>query len=175
MAARRFDELPVWRASIDLAVRIFDLGSEGAFKGHPGLRDQIERAILSISNNIAEGHERGTSAELLTFLYYARGSAGEVRSMLMFLGHAEEWADRRDEIASLTSLGLNVSRQLGGWIESIKNSSYPDPRHQNDATRKTQEMARRQAAFLEELNRVRERAEEQRRRSSQEPPEPELE
>src|SRR5947209_2407703 len=101
MAARRFDELPVWRAAIDLAVRIFDLGAEGAFRGHPGLRDQIERAVISISNNIAEGHERGTSEALLTFLYYARGSAGEVRSMLMFLGRAQEWTDRRDEIASL--------------------------------------------------------------------------
>jgi four helix bundle protein len=58
MAARKFEELPVWRAAIDLAVWIFDLSSEGIFRGHPGLRDQIKRAVLSISNNIAEGHTR---------------------------------------------------------------------------------------------------------------------
>jgi four helix bundle protein len=51
------------------------------FRRHPGLRDQLERAALSISNNIAEGFERGTTNELLAFLYVARGSAGEVRSM----------------------------------------------------------------------------------------------
>jgi len=49
------------------------------------LRDQIERAALSVSNNVAEGFERGTTNELLMFIYIARGSAGEVRSMLCFI------------------------------------------------------------------------------------------
>ena len=154
MPARKFEDLPLWRAAIDLAVRIFDLGSRGAFRGHPGLRDQIERAVLSISNNVAEGHERGTTEELLTFLYYARGSAGEVRSMLAFLERAGEWTEMREEIAGLGSLGLSIARQLGAWIEAIKRSDHPDPRHQNDKTRKAQESARRRSAFLEELRRA---------------------
>ncbi|MEW6160429.1 MAG: four helix bundle protein [Verrucomicrobiota bacterium] len=51
------------------------------FKASRGFRDQLDRAGLSVSNNIAEGFERGTTNELLAFLYIARGSAGEVRSM----------------------------------------------------------------------------------------------
>jgi four helix bundle protein len=77
-----FEELPVWRASSALALRILELGEKAAFRRRRSLRDQMERAALSISNNIAEGFERGTTQELLTFLYIARGSAGEVRSML---------------------------------------------------------------------------------------------
>jgi four helix bundle protein len=52
------------------------------FRRGYSLKDQIERAAVSISNNIAEAFERGTDQELLTFLYVARGSAREVRSML---------------------------------------------------------------------------------------------
>lgn len=157
MAFRKFEELPAWRASIDLAVRLFDLADEGAFRGHPGLRDQIERASLSVSNNIAEGYERGTLEELLTFLYYARGSLGEVRSMLAFLGRASEWAELRDEFATLTSLCHNIAGQLGAWIESVKNSDYGGHCKQNDATRKAREMKARRAAFLEELRKAQRR------------------
>jgi four helix bundle protein len=85
MTYERFEDLPVWRASIQLGVQLFALTNRADFAGHSGLRDQIERAVVSISNNIAEGFERGTTQELLTFLYIARGSAGEVRSMLCLM------------------------------------------------------------------------------------------
>jgi four helix bundle protein len=69
MRYRRFEELPVWNDAIDLAVRVFALVETGRLRQVSGLRDQIERAVVSISNNIAEGFERGPTAELLTFLY----------------------------------------------------------------------------------------------------------
>jgi four helix bundle protein len=73
MKYARFEQLPVWQAAIDLAKRIYLLSNKSEFRGHGSLRDQIERAAVSISNNIAEGFERGTTQELLTFLYIARG------------------------------------------------------------------------------------------------------
>ena len=79
MTYNRFEELPVWQKAITLGRCIYRLTARRVFKGQYSLRDQIERAAVSISNNIAEGFERGTTQELLTFLYYARGSAGEVR------------------------------------------------------------------------------------------------
>jgi len=79
MTYERFEDLPVWKAAIDFASRIYTLTDGPAFKGRFSLRDQIERAAVSISNNIAEGFERGTTQELLTFLYIARvGGRGPV-------------------------------------------------------------------------------------------------
>ena len=85
MKYERFEQLPVWQAAIDLAAALYSMTEKAAFRRRYSLRDQIERAVVSISNNIAEGFERGTNQELLTFLYVARGSAGEVRSMLCLL------------------------------------------------------------------------------------------
>jgi four helix bundle protein len=85
MKYTRFEELPVWKAAIELAVQVYSLTDRPEFKSRYSLRDQIERAAVSVSNNIAEGFERGTTQELLTFLYIARGSCGEVRSMLSCL------------------------------------------------------------------------------------------
>ena len=82
MKYARFEELPVRQAGSEPALRLFTLGEKLPLSRHRSLRDQIERAALSVSNNIAEGFERGTTQELLTFPYIARGWAGEVRSML---------------------------------------------------------------------------------------------
>ncbi|HEX8203559.1 MAG TPA: four helix bundle protein [Isosphaeraceae bacterium] len=74
MYYQRFEDVPVWKDAVQLAIRAYRLTDSGCLKGHPGLRDQIERAAQSVSNNIAEGFERGTHAELLNFLYIALGS-----------------------------------------------------------------------------------------------------
>lgn len=55
MGFRKFEELPAWKLAVDLVVRILDWGERRVFQGRPGFRDQIERAALSVSNNIAEG------------------------------------------------------------------------------------------------------------------------
>lgn len=83
MKYTRFEELPVWETAIALAKDVYALTAAHRFRA--SLRDQLERAALSVSNNIAEGFERGTTQEVLTFLYIARGSAAEVRSMLCLL------------------------------------------------------------------------------------------
>jgi len=51
MKYNRFEELPVWKSAINLAVSVYSLTTGDAFKGHHGLRDQLERAAVSISNN----------------------------------------------------------------------------------------------------------------------------
>ncbi len=82
MKYERFEDLPVWKAAAELAVKIFAWSSHAWFRGKGDFANQIQRSALSISNNIAEGFERGSTNELLQFIYIARGSAGEVRSML---------------------------------------------------------------------------------------------
>src|SRR5215211_1678868 len=117
---------------MELGVRTFAMTSTGCLRAYSGLRDQLERAAVSVSNNIAEGFERGTNQELLTFLYIARGSSGEVRSMLCLLEHLPGLDVLESEISNLKSLTESASRQLGGWIEQLKNSEFKGTRYQND-------------------------------------------
>lgn len=63
MTYDRFEDTPVWRAAADLAAAIFDWVEHPAFRGRGDLADQLQRAALSVSNNIAEGFERGTTNE----------------------------------------------------------------------------------------------------------------
>src|SRR5919205_4054687 len=97
MQYTRFEELPVWNRAIELAVEIYKLTSRSEFRSRYSLRDQLERTAVSISNNIAEGFERGTTQELLSFIYIARGSAGEVRSMLCLLERLSIFTDLKSE------------------------------------------------------------------------------
>ena len=72
MKFERFERVPVWQLAIESARRVFLLTDDRAFVGQGDLANQLQRAALSISNNIAEGFERGSTNELVAFLYYAR-------------------------------------------------------------------------------------------------------
>lgn len=63
MRYKRFEDLPVWNSAIELAVTVFSLTLNPAFAKQFRLRDQIERAAVSVSNNIAEGCERGVQSQ----------------------------------------------------------------------------------------------------------------
>ena len=65
MTYSRFEDTPVWNAAQDLGVAVFKLVEDRAFDEKGDLRNQLQRAVLSISNNIAEGFERGTTEDLL--------------------------------------------------------------------------------------------------------------
>lgn len=115
----------------------------------------MERAALSVSNNIAEGFERGSTNELLAFLYIARGSSGEVRSMLCLLERIPAFFPLRSEICNLRSSCLSISRQLYGWIEQLKNSDISGQRHLNDTVRSRTTERKERDTFLNELDRIR--------------------
>jgi four helix bundle protein len=117
-----FEELPVWKAAIAFALEVFKFTEKADMRGLGDTRSQLERASLSISNNIAEGFERGTTAELINFLYIARGSAGESRSMLRMCEGLDRFSTFSSEISNLIGMAVNISKQLHGWLESLKNS-----------------------------------------------------
>src|SRR5260370_10925995 len=118
MKYKRFEELPVWNDAIELAVQLSALTSKPEFNSQRSLKDHIERAAVSVSNNIAEGFERGTNNELLAFLYIARGSAGEVRSMLCLLERIPSSRQLISEIKPLKQKAESCSRQLKAWAQS---------------------------------------------------------
>ena len=77
-----FEQLPVWQDGARLYNAVLDLFRERNLPLTSSFCNQLERAALSVSNNIAEGFERSTTNELASFIAIARGSSGEVRSMI---------------------------------------------------------------------------------------------
>jgi four helix bundle protein len=157
MKYSRFEELPVWKAAIELAIQIYRLTGGWAFKSRYSLRDQIERAAVSVSNNIAEGFERGTTQELLTFLYIARGSCGEVRSMLCLLEGLSGFENLKFEISNLKSRAEVVSRQLRAWADSLQNSGIRGQRYLTQKFQNQTKEAKEREEFLKELEQIRNR------------------
>lgn len=132
---QRFEDLPVWQEAIHLAEGCEDFIELAEKRITWSKCDQLDRASLSVSNNIAEGFERGTTNELLAFIYIARGSAGEVRSMLCFFEHRPKLRNFKPQISNLKSIAESCSRQLRAWADSLQNSDIAGQRHLNDQTR----------------------------------------
>ena len=155
MTYKRFEDLPVWKDALALAVKTYSLTSKPPFRRQYSLRDQVERAAVSISNNIAEGFERGTTQELLTFLYIARGSAGEVRSMLCLFEALPEFSNSKSEISDLKSKAESISRQLRAWADSLQNSPITGQRHLTDKARRVAQARADRDEFLKRLQLIR--------------------
>lgn len=130
-----FEELPVWNVAIEYAMAVFEFTFKADFRGFGDTKSQLERASLSISNDIAEGFERGTTKELITFLYISKGSAGESRSMLRLCERSGRFTNLRSEISNLIIREIGVSKQLNSWIESLKNSDIKGVKYLNDKER----------------------------------------
>ena len=82
------------------------------------LSDQIKRATLSVSNNIAEGFERETGKEYVRFLYYSKASAGEVRNILN--GMKETKLLEYELYENFRGNILEISKQLSNYIKYIR-------------------------------------------------------
>lgn len=153
MTYERFEDLPVWQESIRLAEGCEDFLISAKDRITFSKRDQLDRCSLSVSNNIAEGFERGTKNELLAFLYIARGSAGETRSMLTYFERRPALGDFKSQISNLKSIAESCSRQLRAWADSLQNSSIEGQRHLNErsreAWRKSEENKRGKARWDE--------------------------
>lgn len=156
MTYQRFEDLPAWKAAIELAVRVFALTAHAEFKGQGDLKSQLERAAISISNNIAEGFERGTTNELLNFIYIARGSAGEVRSMTHLLERLPAFAQLKTDVFDIRGRAENIARQLRGWADSLQNSDIKGQRHLNDKVQQETQRKQEHAEILAEERQFRE-------------------
>jgi len=113
----RFEDLEVWKWSMELCKEIFNISNE--WKGF-SLKEQIQRSALSIPSNISEGFERNTNKELIQFLYYAKGSAGELRTQIYLakeLNLIEE--NKSNEMIIKVK---KISAMLYNFIESKKQN-----------------------------------------------------
>jgi len=115
MAIKRFEDLLVWQKAQDFSVAIYK--SFSGLKDY-SFKDQISRASVSISNNIAEGFDRKTNPDFIRFLYFAISSNSEVRSML-YLSERLEYQNA-EKVKQLVENSNEISRMLYGLIKSMK-------------------------------------------------------
>jgi four helix bundle protein len=155
MKYSRFEELPVWKAAVEFALRSFAFTDKADFRGLGDTKNQLERASLSISNNIAEGFERGTTPDLIYFLYISRGSAGESRSMLRICESAPRFSDLKFEISDLIGRAINISKQLHGWLDSLKNTDIRGVKFYTNKVKRKIEQDREFEEFDKEMDRYR--------------------
>ena len=79
---KRFEEIKAWQEARELARLVYSVTRKGSFAKDYGLKDQIQRAAVSVGSNIAEGFARNGNKEFSKFLWIAKGSAAEVQSQL---------------------------------------------------------------------------------------------
>ena|SRR5690606_22584978 len=115
MNITRFEDILVWRKAQDIAEKVY---SKFSTCKDFGFRDQITRATVSISNNIAEGFERRTNLDFKRFLYYALGSNSELRSMLYLSVRLNFMS--KEESNVLIDDSNEISKMLYGLIRSMK-------------------------------------------------------
>src|ERR1035437_1616076 len=114
MKIERFEDLTVWKDSRTLVKKIYLLTMNDKFKRDFGLREQIQRSIVSVLSNIAEGFERENNKEFIRFLMYSKGSAGEVRAQLC-LAYDLGYINNSEFKTACESVVL-ISKQLSGFI-----------------------------------------------------------
>jgi len=144
---QKFEDLPVWQEAARLYNRVLDLLEERNVPLTPGFRNQLDRAALSVSNNIAEGFERVTTNELNMFLAIARGSAGEVRSMMAVVKDRPNLKLLVRRLQEIRSLAESCARQLTAWTASIDSSPVQGKRHLTGEVKEKRETAQKAKDF----------------------------
>lgn len=117
----RFEDLEVWQKGMQLAEDIFFVTRDEQFAREYGIKDQIIRASISISNNISEGFEYDNRKDFIKFLRYSKGSTGEVRNMLVFLKRVGLISNEVHD--KLTNDAVILSKQLFAFINYLKNNN----------------------------------------------------
>lgn len=114
MKIQRFEDISAWKKAKDLSVLVY---KHFEHSKDFGFRDQILRASVSVMNNIAEGFERKGTKEFKFFLYVAKGSCGEVRSMLILALELKKISE--NDYNLLYNLAEEISKMIAGLIKSL--------------------------------------------------------
>ena len=123
----RFEDIQAWQFARELTAKVYAACRVGEFHKDRGLVNQITRACVSILSNIAEGFERNNNKEFVQFLYYAKGSAGEVRAQL-YVAVDQKYLPE-EQFRSLYDLSQEISRMIRGLIQYLEKSEVTGVRH----------------------------------------------
>lgn len=119
MTANSFEELKIWQKAIEIGREIYQLADQAPLKNDYKSKDQLIGAVVSISNNIAEGFEYNSKTQFVKFLYYAKGSAGEVRSQLALLVQVGRIG--KEQYEKLYPELISLSAQIKSLINYLEN------------------------------------------------------
>ncbi|HEX6891518.1 MAG TPA: four helix bundle protein [Chryseolinea sp.] len=122
---KRFEDLEVWKEAVKMGVSIYKVTEEGKMARDFSARDQLRRAAISVSNNIAEGFEYNNNKAFVRFLMYAKGSAGELRSQLFVLKEAGIIEENR--FHPLWEDALKLSRSIEGFRKYLRDFEKQKP------------------------------------------------
>ena len=120
MRIERFEEINAWQETKKLTNMVYEVTKHQNFAKDFGLRDQIRRATISIMSNIAEGYESQSKDDFVRFLYYAKRSAGEVRSEL-YVARDQKYLDVKEYESLLAQAEICV-KMISKFISYLKQS-----------------------------------------------------
>jgi four helix bundle protein len=116
----RFEDIESWKKAREMTARIYDLTAKGGLAKDFGLRDQIQRASVSIMANIAEGFDSGSKKSFILFLNYAYRSTSEVQSLLYVVVDCKYVNQQEfDELLLATN---DIKKLIGGFIKYLRKN-----------------------------------------------------
>lgn len=118
----RFEDIDAWKEARVLTKQVYQATRKRGFRNDFSMVDQIRRACVSIMSNIAEGFNRGGDKEFVQFLSVAKGSAGEVQSLL-YAAFDQEYLSQ-DEFHDLMQQADSAAKLTGGFLSYLKKSPY---------------------------------------------------
>jgi len=123
---KQFEDIEAWKLARELCEKIGVTIDKDLFKKNYRLISQIEGSSGSIMDNIAEGFERGTRAEFITFLGYSKGSCGELRSQL-YRAIDRKYINQ-NQFEDFNSLSTRISEMLQKFISYLQKTKIPGER-----------------------------------------------
>jgi len=120
MKIARFEDLEVWKVSLGITQKIYEITGRGAYAKDYPLRDQTRKSVISVSSNIAEGFEKNNNNEFIRYLLIAKGSVGELRSQLHIARAIHYLTDQEFESMNLSLQKL--AQQIGALISYLSDN-----------------------------------------------------
>ncbi len=115
----RFEDLEIWQLAKKIAVDTYWISDLEPIKSDFGLKDQLRRAAMSMSDNVAEGFEYNNNPDFIRFLIYAKGSSGEFRNKIIVLKETSKLSE--EHYIALYKMSIEFSSKTKRFIDYLKN------------------------------------------------------
>ncbi len=116
---KTFEEFEVHKKGVLLTKKVFKILNKSSIEKEFGVKDQLKRAVVSITNNIAEGSEYNNNKQFIRYLKIEKGSCAEVRNMIILARELDFFSD--DEIQESLLLSVEISQNISNFIKYLNS------------------------------------------------------